>query len=215
MRPEPAGVKLALFMKAIQKVACLLLPVLAIPVFGTAGAGRAGIPPVEDDGARSRRGEVVVQEIARHGRSGSATASVSIRAPVARVWRVMTDCARAPEFVPNLRTCRVLERHPGGRLVEHRVKPFRLLPELVSRFEERWDEPRRIDFHRVGGDFATLEGSWELEPVGEQGTLVRYTVTIEPGFPVPGWYLRRAVRQDLVRLLGALRDRVERGGGTP
>jgi coenzyme Q-binding protein COQ10 len=182
--------------------ACLLLTVAAVPA-------------AQDDEARLERGEVVVLSLAKQGRSGMATAEVRIRAPIARVWSVMTDCERAPEFVPKLRGCRVLERHAGGRLVEHRVKPFSLLPELVYRFEEHWDEPHRIDFHRVGGELAARDGSGGLGPRGEKDTLVRYTITINPGFPVPGWYLRRAIRHDLVQLLGALRDRVERGGRIP
>lgn len=196
-------------------VACWLLTVAAVLAFATAGVARAPVTAARDDEARLERGEVVVLTMARHGRSGTAAAAVRIRAPITRVWGVMTDCARAPEFVPKLRACRVLERHADGRLVEHRVKPFSLLPELDYRFEEHWEEPRRIDFHRVGGDLAAMEGSWKLEPSDENDTLVRYTITIDPGFPVPGWYLQRAIRQDLVRLLGALRDRVERGGEPP
>jgi ribosome-associated toxin RatA of RatAB toxin-antitoxin module len=157
---------------------------------------------------RLERGEVVLLAAAEEKPGGTAVAAVLIRAPAEQVWGVMIDCSRAPEFVPNLRSCRVLERGPGRRLVEHRVKPHPLLPAFTYRFEERWQELRQIAFRRVGGDLAAMEGSWDLEPVGD-ATLVRYRVSINPGFPVPRWSIRRALRHDIPRLLGALRDRVE------
>lgn len=187
---------------------CLALLVPAGPA--TAQDPGAASPPEavpQAELTRLERGEVVVLAAAAKP-ADTAVAAVLIRAPVERVWAVMTDCPRAPEFVPNLRRCRVLEQRPGGRLLEHRMKPHALVPVLTYRFEERWRELRQIAFRRVGGDLAELEGRWDLEPAGE-ATLVRYRVTIDPGFPVPGWAVRRALRHDIPRLLGALRDRVE------
>ncbi len=195
---------------------CLfLLAGIAAPTAGPAGDARLAPPLPRGSIERLERGEVVLLAGAERDAPGTARAAVLIRAPAERVWSVMIDCPRAAEFVPNLRRCRVLEQGEGRRLVEHRVKVSALLPELTYRFEERWEEARRIAFRRVGGDLASMSGSWDLDPRGEAATLVRYTVTLDPGFPVPGRTVRRALHHDLPRLLGALRDRVESGERGP
>ncbi|HEY0783213.1 MAG TPA: SRPBCC family protein, partial [Thermoanaerobaculia bacterium] len=122
------------------------------------------------------------------------------------------DCAHAPEFVPRLRSCRIVEDGRERRLVEHRVQILRVLPALTYCFEERLETGKRIDFRRVSGALREMEGSWSLEDDAGRGTLVRYEVVLDPGFAVPGWLVRRLLRHDLVELLAALRDRVERGG---
>jgi ribosome-associated toxin RatA of RatAB toxin-antitoxin module len=207
MTPSPdlvsRGVRLAL--------ALVGLLVAAVATAGDEGALRTAAPEPAAM-ARLARGEVVLLAVAG-APARSAGAAVLIHAPPTQVWEVMIDCARAPEFVPNLRACRVLAQGEGTRLVEHRVKPSNLLPELTYRFAERWDEQRRIAFERVGGDLTAMRGSWELEPAGDDTTLVRYAVSLDPGFPVPRWAVRRALHHDLPLLLAALRARVEAAAG--
>lgn len=197
--------------RVVSLVVVPLALALALPGPAAAAAGSSETSLGPADRARLERGEVVL--LAAEERIGATVAAaVLVDALPRRVWRVMIDCPRAPEFVPNLRSCRVLERGDGRRLVEHRVKAHALLPEMTYRFEERWVEGRRIAFRRVAGDLEVLEGAWELEPRGDR-TLVRYRLAMDPGFPVPRWAVRRALRHDLPRLLDALRDRVERGPG--
>jgi len=163
-----------------------------------------------DELARLERGEVVVSSPPA-GRSRPIAAAILIDAPPARVWEVMVDCPRAPEFVPGLRECRVLEHAPDHELIHHRVKIFAFLPEVSYTFRADYREGERIDFARTGGDLKAMEGSWTLAAVGGRRlgrTLVRYSVHLEPGFLVPQWAVRRALRHDLPELLRALRARV-------
>jgi uncharacterized membrane protein len=209
-RTRPFGVLTAAVAASISGgaglVGCLGL-LFAMSEAGQGSSGEAGVPAHLV--AAFERGEVVVFDAGDDERGHSARAAVLIRAPVERVWRVMIDCPRVAEFVPNLRSCRVVEQSQGRRLVEHRVKVHPWLPELTYRFEEHWDANRRIAFRRVGGDLAAMSGVWELVPAGEAATQVRYTVVLDPGFPVPAAYVRRALQADLPLLVGALRDRVE------
>ena len=45
------------------------------------------------------------------------TAAVDIAAPVETIWATVTDCERAHEMSPNLKSCRVLQRAPADVLV--------------------------------------------------------------------------------------------------
>jgi coenzyme Q-binding protein COQ10 len=183
---------------------------LALAAAGAALA--AGGPPLgraelgEAERARLLEGEVVVST-ATPERPRAVAAAVLVDAPVERVWEVMVDCPHAPEFVPGMRECRVLEHAEDHEVIEHRVKVFSFLPEVRYTFRADYRPRERIDFARTGGDLRAMEGSWTLARLDGR-TLVRYSVYLDPGFLVPQWAVRRALRSDLPKLLLALRARV-------
>ena len=72
----------------------------------------------------------------------------------------------------------------------------------------RYDYPARIDIERDSGDLRMLNSTWYLDADGEF-TVVRYSLDITPGFWVPRWLVRMALKHDLPKLLGTLRSRSE------
>jgi hypothetical protein len=53
-----------------------------------------------------------------------------------------------------------------------------------------------------------LRGSWALQSDGDD-TIAHYVVDLAPGFWVPRWIVRAALRRDLPKMLRALRARAE------
>ena len=124
-------------------------------------------PLVEEEWTRLERGEVVVgAEKSRQGHGGRVLAAILIDSPVKPLWEIMVDHKRAPEFVPGLRDCKILERDEEGELLEHRVKFSWFLPEMTYVFRAWYLIHERIDFKRVRGDLKALEalGQNELLP---------------------------------------------------
>jgi len=158
---------------------------------------------------RLARGQVVVREEIDKRGFKRITAAVLIQAPVEPIWNAVVDCDRAPEFVPGLKGCKVLERHANTEIIEHHVKISWLIPEVRYVFLARYDHLKRIDFHRVRGDLRSVVGSWVLQAVNPQRTFVVYSVHIDPGFFVPQWLVRLVLKQDLPELMLALRSRVD------
>ena len=158
---------------------------------------------------RLTRGEVLVRvEGHDSGPQRRVLAAILINSPPRQIWNIMIDCNRAPEFVPGLRSCRVLHHHESMELIEHQVKFSALQPTVTYVFRARYQNLRRIDFTSVGGDFRELEGSWILEQINGRQTIVVYSVYLDPGFPVPQWLVRRILRGELPDFLLALRNRV-------
>jgi hypothetical protein len=60
----------------------------------------------------------------------------------------------------------------------------------------------------VSGDLKSLSVSWNLRSDGEY-TVANYVVDLAPGFWVPHWLVRGALRRDLPKMLRALRTRAE------
>jgi ribosome-associated toxin RatA of RatAB toxin-antitoxin module len=167
----------------------------------------------EEERQQVERGEVVVRSRAGENRSaGRVWAAVAVAAPVATVWDVMIDVEHAPEFVPGLRRARRLERHESHEIIEHTVKYLWLLPEFTYRFRADYERPERIVFRRVSGDLRALEGEWTLRASADgKGTIVTYSVHLDPGFLVPQWAVRKSLQHNLPAVLRAVRERAQAG----
>ena len=142
--------------------------------------------------------------------SGSASATVRIHARRQVVWSLLTSCAEELNLVPGLEGCEVLETAPDGswQRIRHRMNYSWYLPRLTFEVRASYDAPSRVSIERISGDLRVLRGSWGLRSEGDD-TIAHYTVDLAPGFWVPHWMVRSALRHDLPKMLRALRTRAE------
>lgn len=198
-----------------------LCTALALLVVSTAAAGEIDETRENDDESRLQDPVEVLTETQRERiaagevivvppREGEKAVGAAVWIHEARetVWRVMVDCQQAPEFVPGMRSCRVLEEDGHVARIEHRVKPMLLLPELTYVFRVEHHPHEWIRFRRVSGALREMIGEWRLRS-DRGGTVVSYTVVLDPGFALPQWVVRRALKRSLPELLQALKERVE------
>jgi hypothetical protein len=142
--------------------------------------------------------------------SGSASASVRIHARREVVWSLITSCAEALRLVPGLKACDVVETAPDRtwQRIRQVMDYSWYAPKLTYEIRAWYDEPSRVSIERVSGDLARLKGSWQLQSDGND-TIAHYAVDLAPGFWVPRWLVRGALRRDLPKMLRALRTRAE------
>ncbi len=142
--------------------------------------------------------------------SGSVSATIRIHAPRERVWSLATSCEVALKTVPGLTACEVLDTAPdrSWQLIRHVVDYSWYLPRLTFEIRATYEYPSRVYVERVSGDLSMLKGSWYLESDGDF-TVAHYSLDLVPGFWVPRWLVRAALRRDLPKMLRALRVRAE------
>jgi len=142
--------------------------------------------------------------------SGRAVAAVRIHARREVVWPLATSCGEALKMVPGLVGCEVLETAPdkSWQLIRHVLDYSWYVPRLTYVLRAAYDYPARVSIERVSGDLSLLKGSWYFESDGEF-TVAHYSLELAPGFWVPRWLVRAALRHDLPKLLRALRERAE------
>lgn len=164
---------------------------------------------------RLAEGQVVVQAagaIDSAAPRGRVRAAVRIPASAEAIWRVMTDCAQAPLYVPGLKRCRRVDAAPDGSWedIEHVVRYSWLLPPVRYVFRAQYQPPRRLDFHRISGDLREETGIWLLTATPDgAATIVEYEVYLDPGFWIPHFLVTRMLRKDVPAVLSGLRERVE------
>ncbi|WLI88950.1 SRPBCC family protein [Massilia sp. R2A-15] len=136
-----------------------------------------------------------------------------VAAPPAAVWRVLTDYNRMAEFVPDLRSARVISRSGDQAVVEQygsaHVLFFRRDIHLVVQVREQ--PMTKIDVSLLDGDMKVYRCSWQLAPVpATGGTRVVYRGTMAPKFYVPGMLGAKFIRSDVDRMLRAVLARLDR-----
>jgi hypothetical protein len=136
-----------------------------------------------------------------------------VHAPPEAIWRVLIACDVSPEYVPNVVSCRSLEKVNDGasELFVQKIKAIFFLPSFEHVFRLDYTPYRRIDVHRVSGPIAQLDGSWWLLPQHDGATLLVYELSVDPGMPVPRFFVRATLKRDLPRVVAAVRARAEGG----
>ncbi len=143
------------------------------------------------------------------------TVLVRIAAEVAAsptaIWNILKACEIAPEYTPNVVSCKKLEELDGGRadLFVQTIKPIFFLPTFEHVFRLDYTPYSRIDVHRVSGPIEHLEGSWWLLPQDSGRVLLVYQVAVDPGLPIPRFLVRATMKRDLPKIMEAVRERAE------
>lgn len=141
------------------------------------------------------------------------TSSGTVAAAPALVWRILTDYNHLADYLPNLKSARVLSRNGDSSIVEQlgtaRFLFFSQPIRVVVQAHER--APDRIDVSLIEGDMKVYRATWELSPLaGGAGTRVAYNATIVPKFDVPGIVGTHVVRKDVARMMAAVLLRLDR-----
>jgi ribosome-associated toxin RatA of RatAB toxin-antitoxin module len=181
---------------------------------GAAHAAEAGAEPDLEwiDRAELEAGEVLVEaERSERARTVRVRVATLVAAPAVAIWDVLTACEIAPEYVPNVQSCRSLETHDHGRaeLFVQTVKPAFFLPSFEHVFRLDYAPYERIDVRRVSGPVEHMQGSWWLLEEDAERVLLVYELELDPGMPVPRFIVRATLRRDLPRIVTAVRERAE------
>ena len=152
--------------------------------------------------------------ISGHKKAGDVefvTATIRVNQPPDRVWPILANPFEFQEKIsPHFKTLSVLEDHADMSLLKCRVELGFFLPNIKYIVESRYEQGRRISFRSREGDLKDLRGMWEITPIdGGKACDVSYAMYVNPGFPVPQWFIRQGIKNDIPKTLIGLRDRVE------
>lgn len=126
-----------------------------------------------------------------------------------RVWQVLTDYERQPDYVPNLLHARILSRNGAEVLLEQDGQSgffvFHHAIHLQVRITEK--PPSSIEVALVSGDMKRYSARWSVTPAeqaGISGTRLDYNGAIEPNFFVPPLVGNAIVQTDIRKMLEAV-----------
>ena len=137
--------------------------------------------------------------------------TIVVDAPTRDVYELAKDQERFPQFMPDVESVTVVERHPDRMLTKWKTlveeAPIEWLEE--DRFD---DEAIRIDYALLEGDLDTFEGAWTFQSDGSR-TTVTLSVTYDFGVPtlaeLIGPTLEKKVRENTEMMLAGLKAEAE------
>jgi ribosome-associated toxin RatA of RatAB toxin-antitoxin module len=156
---------------------------------------------------------VDVQRAEQSGRAQfDITASGSVNAPPALVWKVLTGYERMPEFVPDMISNRVVSRQGNRLLLEQQGRArFLFFRRDIKVKVEVVEEPSSaIDVNLISGDMEAYRCRWELLPQPDGSTRIHYRGSVVPKFYVPAMLGVPLIRSDVRTMLKSVFQHIER-----
>ena len=138
--------------------------------------------------------------------------TIVIAAPARIVYELAKEQERFPEFMPDVETVVVLERHSDHILTRWKTLVEEAPIEWTE--EDRFDDGAlRIDYKLIEGDLDKFEGAWTFE---EREAQTHVVLGVDYDFGVPtlaeliGPTLQKKVRENSEMMLLALKSQAEK-----
>jgi ribosome-associated toxin RatA of RatAB toxin-antitoxin module len=109
------------------------------------------------------------------------SASTEIEAPVERVFSVAADVEGSPRWQPEIKVAECIERDDEGNQVLVHMETDAKVRRLGSEIRFSYEQTSRISWVQEDGDLKSVEGSWELEDLGEGRTRATYRLEVDLG----------------------------------
>lgn len=138
--------------------------------------------------------------------------TIAITAPARVVYELAKDQERFPQFMPDVETVAVVERHPDRVISRWKTLVEEAPIEWIE--EDRFDDDAlRIDYKLLEGDLDKFEGSWSF---AQRDGVTHVVLGVDYDFGVPtlaeliGPTLQKKVRENSEMMLAALKTEAER-----
>lgn len=134
-----------------------------------------------------------------------------INAPKGSLYGILKDMEKYPQFMKDLKSVKVLERHENTTLTEWETTIMGNKIKWVEKdiFD---DANHHIRYHQKSGDLHKFEGEWILTEI-DQGTRVTLTVDFEIGVPMLAGLInpvaKLMIKDNCENMLNALKLKME------
>jgi Polyketide cyclase / dehydrase and lipid transport len=109
------------------------------------------------------------------------SASTEIEAPIGEVYAVAADIEGSPRWQPEIKVAECIERDGEGNQVLVHMETDANVRTIDSHIRFSYEEPNRISWVQEDGDLKAVQGSWELEDLGEGRTGATYWLEVDLG----------------------------------
>ena len=183
---------------------------LALLCCAFGAAAQPNLDWIDRDAIAAREVQIFVERSDRP-LTAEVRLAAEVDAPATAIWDVLKACEIAPEYVPNVQSCKKVEELDGGRaeLFVQTIKPVFFLPTFQHEFRLDYTPYSRIDVNRVSGPIAHMQGTWWLLPEDNGRILLVYELALDPGMPIPRFLVRATLKRDLPKVIAAVRERAE------
>lgn len=110
---------------------------------------------------------------------GSSTAEIN--APIGRVWALVEDVERAPEWQGGLKAMHALDRDGEGHAILCQTESDAKVRTIKSTVRFTYNGPSALTWRQEKGELKSVEGRWELRELDENRTQATYSLEVDLG----------------------------------
>jgi ribosome-associated toxin RatA of RatAB toxin-antitoxin module len=135
-----------------------------------------------------------------------ATHTEIFNCTVPEFFKVVSDYEKYPQFLQEVKECRVVKNENGKKLVEYNVSVIKTFTYQMWMSEH---EPESVTWTFAGGDiFKTSSGSWKLS---DQAGKTKAIYTVEATFSmfVPGMIAKTLLNVNLPSMMSSYHKRIK------
>lgn len=137
-----------------------------------------------------------------------ATRSIVINAPIEKVFEVIADYEKYPEFLTEVKGITVKNRKGNECDVHYEADIVKTIKYALHLKEEK---PNKVSWTFLSGEFMKdNKGGWVLESEGPNQTKATYNIEVTVGMLVPKSILNVLVDSQLPKMMEAFKARAER-----
>ncbi len=117
--------------------------------------------------------------------SESITQTIVVDADIQTTYKYLSDISRFPDWVPDVKSAKVIERYPDGKCKKVAFEHVFLFLQVNYTDEYTYkDEDFRISFQKTGGDSTIVknQGGYILKSMGKDKTAVTFHLNITISF---------------------------------
>lgn len=111
----------------------------------------------------------------------TGSSAAEIEAPISQVWEVVEDVLAAPEWEGGLKDMQEVERDADGHVTLAESSSDAKVRTIKSIVRFAYDAPTRLAWRQEKGELKSVDGSWELEELGDERTRATYRLEVELG----------------------------------
>ncbi len=109
------------------------------------------------------------------------SASAEIEAPIETVYAAAADVEGSPSWQHEIKVAECRERDGDGNQVLMHMETDAGVRQLNSELRFSYEKPGRVTWTQEEGTLKSVEGSWELEDLGDGRTRVTYRLEVDLG----------------------------------
>lgn len=140
--------------------------------------------------------------------------SIMINGPVDRVYQCAKDIEKFPEYMPDVKEVKILERGENGRVVSEwsaYIPDFMMTVKWTE--EDLWNDDSKVcDFTLVKGDYAAYSGKWTFTQCDggcRFDSIVDYEYDVPLVGPLIKGIVKKKVQENVDMILKCVKEKVE------
>ena len=123
------------------------------------------------------------------------------------MFNLLSDYEKYPEFLSEVKSCKILQDKNGEKLVEYKVS---VMKDFMYLNAHRESAPGELSWKFLKGEpFKTMSGSWKLEEAPGGKTRATYHIDATFGMLVPSFAVKTVISVNLPKMMQDYHNRVK------